>query len=374
MIVDLPGTTTAKIAKRIISLRDSGGAVALGRVLTLVVPTDDEHAEAAIASANLASREHPCRIIVLARGERRGISRLDGQIRVGGDAGASEVVVLRSYGPLSDHGAAMVLPLLLPDAPVVTWWPGQAPPRPAADPLGALAQRRITDSAASDDPVGVLQVLGHDHVPGDTDFAWSRVTLWRGLLAAAMDGNPSEPVTRVVVTGAPDSPSSVLLAAWLSWALESPVERVASRIGTGITGVRLERASGVIELSRPDGAVAVLTQPGQPERRLALPRRSDTECLREELRRLDPDDVYGEVLSSGFDPLMPEPGAPVPGPASTAPAEGSTSTASADAPSRPAAATPQEQRNAEASAAATEAADGETVSDDDALDASPSAP
>ena len=303
MIVDMPRTSTGAIAKRLVDLRDSGGAVALGRVLTLIVPTDDEHAEAAIAAANDASREHPCRILVLARGDERGTSRLDGQIRVGGDAGASEVVVLRSYGPLTEHGAAMVVPLLLPDAPVVAWWPGEPPADPSADPIGAMAQRRITDSAAAADQVEALHRLAACHAPGDTDFAWSRLTLWRGYLAAALDADPSEPVTAATVTGAVDSPSTELLAGWLALALDCPVTRARTTAATGIVGVRLERASGAIELVRPDGSVATLTQPGQPDRRIALARRSNTDCLAEELRRLDPDDIFGEVVVKGLPAL-----------------------------------------------------------------------
>ncbi len=299
MIVDLPSTTTARIAKKLIDMRDSGGAVALGRVLTLVVTTDDARAETAIADANGASREHPCRIIVLASGERRGTSRLDGQIRVGGDAGASEVVVLRTYGPLSDHGASIVLPLLLPDAPVVAWWAGLAPHHAGKDPVGRLAQRRITDSAADEDPLAVLANLGRTHTPGDTDFAWSRLTQWRGLLATALDTDPSGEITGARVTGAVDSPSSALMAAWLEWALGVPVERTGTGAGEGITEVVLERTTGDIALSRPTGSVATLRQPGQPVRRMSLPRRSTQECLTEELRRLDPDDVYGDVITAG---------------------------------------------------------------------------
>ena len=39
----------------------------------------------------------------------------------------SEVIVLRLYGQLAAHADSVVTPLLLPDAPVVVWWPGQAP-------------------------------------------------------------------------------------------------------------------------------------------------------------------------------------------------------------------------------------------------------
>ncbi|MEJ5915555.1 glucose-6-phosphate dehydrogenase assembly protein OpcA [Pseudokineococcus sp. 1T1Z-3] len=300
MIIDLPSTTTSRINRRLVDLRESGGAVALGRVLTLVIATDDEEAEEAIAAANEASREHPCRVLVVARGSRRGASRLDGQIRVGGDAGASEVVVARLYGELARHGDAVVVPLLLPDAPVVVWWPGEPPAAPSQDPLGAMAQRRITDSGAARRPSKALQALAAGHVPGDTDLAWSRLTLWRGILAAALDQPPFDPVVSATVTGAEDSPSTDLLAAWLGMALDCPAARVRSASGTGIVGVRLERRSGDVELVRPEGSTALLTAPGQPERQVALPVRGVRDCLSEELRRLDPDEVYGEVLTVGL--------------------------------------------------------------------------
>jgi hypothetical protein len=51
-----------------------------------------------------------------------------------------------------------------------------------------------------------------------------------------------------------------------------------------------------VELHRPDGRVGTLTQPGQPTRRIALQRRSTQDCLVEELRRLDPDEVYEAAL------------------------------------------------------------------------------
>ncbi|MET1053458.1 MAG: OpcA/G6PD domain-containing protein, partial [Mycetocola sp.] len=72
---------------------------------------------------------------------------------------------------------------------------------------------------------------------------------------------------------------------------------------TGIHGVRLTRASGDIVLERPEGVVAILTQPNQPTHELTLPRRSLRDCLAEELRRLDPDPLYGEVITKGVGQL-----------------------------------------------------------------------
>ncbi|MDQ3885843.1 MAG: glucose-6-phosphate dehydrogenase assembly protein OpcA [Actinomycetota bacterium] len=298
MIVDLPSTTTSAVNRKLVALRNNGGAVALGRVLTLVIVTDDgAQAEEAIEAANAASREHPCRVLVLARGAKRAAARLDAQIRVGGDAGASEVLVLRIYGPLANEGASVVVPLLLPDTPVVAWWPGDAPRVPAADPIGRLAQRRITDAGMQAAPPRVLHLRRDSYVPGDTDLAWTRLTLWRGLLAAALDQPPYEDVETVTVTGAADSPSTDLLAGWLRSRLEVPVRRVRSGPGGGLSAVVLSRRSAPIELSRPNGKIGILRQPGQPDRRAALQRRKVRDCLAEELRWLDADEIYEAALA-----------------------------------------------------------------------------
>lgn len=300
MIVDLPSTTTQAVSKRLVALRQDTGAMALGRVLTLVIVVDELDADEAIEAANDASRQHPCRIVVVVSGNKRGQSRIDAQIRVGGDAGASEVVVLRLYGPLTAHGRAVVTPLLLPDSPVVAWWPKDAPADVANDPIGSMAQRRITDAAEAKNPRKALLGRARTYAPGDTDLAWTRITLWRGLLAAALDQPPYEPVLEATVTGASDSPSTDLLAAWLAVTLRCPVRRARTRAGAGMVSVRLERRSGVIDLVRPDGVTATLSQPGQPVRRISLARRGLAECLADELRRLDPDEIYAETIRKGL--------------------------------------------------------------------------
>jgi glucose-6-phosphate dehydrogenase assembly protein OpcA len=300
VIVDLPGTTTASINRKLVDLREGGGTIALGRVLTLVIVTGEHDAESAIDAANSASHEHPCRVIVVVQGTTRGTDRLDAQIRVGGDAGASEVLVLRLYGQLSLHGDSVVMPLLLPDSPVVAWWPGEPPAVPAKDAIGSMAQRRITDAAEASSPKAALKGRAKTYARGDSDLAWSRITLWRGLLAAALDQPPFEPVLEATVTGGTDSPSTDLLAAWLAQTLKCPVTRARTRAGSGMVSVRLERRSGAIDLVRPDGAIATLTQPGQPTRRISLARRATAECLADELRRLDPDEIYDETIRKGL--------------------------------------------------------------------------
>lgn len=305
MIKNLSNTTSSLISRELVTIREEGGAVALGRVLTLLVQTKFSGIEEAITAANEASRAHPCRIIVLADEDSQSKSepRLDAEIRVGGDAGASEVIVLRAYGEAASDPESLVTGLLLPDAPVVAWWPGEAPVKPSTSAIGRIAQRRITDAASQSDPHAWLVSLANNYEPGDSDFAWTRLTLWRAQLAAILDQPPYDPITGVVVTGAVDSPSTDLLAAWLGLKLGVEVELVRTDRGkavSGIKGVKLQRASGDIEIVRNIPDVATLIQPSQPTRDINLPRRSLRDCLIEDLRRLDSDDAFGSLILSGF--------------------------------------------------------------------------
>jgi glucose-6-phosphate dehydrogenase assembly protein OpcA len=172
---------------------------------------------------------------------------------------------------------------------------------PGADPLGTLAQRRITDIGHAPQPADALAARLAGYRPGDTDLAWTRLTLWRGLLAASLDQPPVEAVTSVGVAGAADSASADLLAGWLALKLNCPVTRSDSGdLGSGLHAVVMHRPSGPIALSRPGDNTATLTAPGQPERRVALHRRSLRDCIAEELRRLDADEVYADVLRFGL--------------------------------------------------------------------------
>lgn len=303
MIIAMPDTSSSALAKRLVEIREEAGATALGRVLTLIVAVDEARAEAAIEAANRASFLHPCRIIALVSAPGRK-SRLDGQIRVGGDAGAAEVVVMRMEGPLAKHGASAAIPLILTDSPIVGWWPCNPPADTADDPVGALCSRRITDSAAAKNQFAELKRRAAAYHPGDTDLAWTRLTRWRGVLAAALDQAPFDAVTGGVVTGGGDSPSTDLLAAWLAVRLDIPVTRARTPDGSGLISVRLERESGNLDLVRPPGTViATLTHPLQPVRRIPMLRRSDAECLADELRHLDADEIYHATLTKGLSRL-----------------------------------------------------------------------
>jgi glucose-6-phosphate dehydrogenase assembly protein OpcA len=107
---------------------------------------------------------------------------------------------------------------------------------------------------------------------------------------------PHGAISGGLVTAEKDNPTADLIAAWLDHCFGVPFGRDNSG-GPGITEVRFTTGDGDIVLARPDGRTATLTKPGQPDRRVALHRRDSAELLTEELRRLNPDEVYGETLA-----------------------------------------------------------------------------
>jgi glucose-6-phosphate dehydrogenase assembly protein OpcA len=294
MTIDLTDTTTGAILEALAQARRRLGGPASGMVLTLIIVTTEAEQYEAVRAASHAGREHPSRILAVISPRRpKAESRLDAEIRVG-ETGPGEIILLRMYGPLGQHADSVVAPLLAPDVPVVTWWPDEAPSSPGGDPLGAVAQRRVTDAAASETPREMLLTLAKAYHPGDTDLSWTRSTPWRTLLAATLD-QPFPELLSGEVLAEPANPTADLIAAWLALRLGIPVQRGDSA-GPGITEVSFDTPDGRVAISRPDGRTATLTWPGRPERRVALHRRDTDDLVAEELRRLEPDEVYAETL------------------------------------------------------------------------------
>ena len=293
-MIELTDTNSSGIAAQFLRARRKAGSPAMGMVMTLIFVVNEEDADAAMDAARAASREHPARVLGLILGSARGASTIDAQVGIG-SGWTGETAMIRLNGEVSKHSESVVLPLLLPDSPVVIWWPTKAPDHPGEDPLGRLATRRITDAAAT--PRGKAKALltqCRSYTPGNTDLAWTRITPWRALLASALDQAPGK-VTGGSVRAERVSPSADLLTAWLSDRLRVKIERKTSK-GPGITSVRLSTKNGDVSIQRPDGRLASLSSPGQPDRPVALRRRELAELLGEELRRLDEDDIYADTV------------------------------------------------------------------------------
>jgi glucose-6-phosphate dehydrogenase assembly protein OpcA len=290
---ELLDTNSSQIAAEFVRARTRAGSPAMGMVMTLIIVVDEEAASDAMEVARRASHEHPARALGVILGDARGAATVNAQVGTGlGWTG--EHAMIRLKGEVVRHAESVVLPLLLPDSPVAIWWPSNPPADPATDPLGALAQRRITDAAAATHhKTRAIHLQCSSYAKGNTDLAWTRLTPWRALLAAALDQHPLK-VRSASVTAERISPSADLLAVWLNERLRVKVGRHNSE-GPGITEVVMDTREGPIRITRYDGRLATFSSPGRPDRPIALKRRSIHELLAEELRRLDEDDVYARV-------------------------------------------------------------------------------
>ena len=295
-MIELTDTNASGIAAELVRARTRAGSPVMGMVLTLVIVVDEDQAPAAMEAAQAASHEHPARVLGVILGDGRGSGRIDAQVGTG-QGWSGETALIRLRGEVVRHAESVVLPLLLPDAPVAVWWPADSPVDPAGDPLGALGQRRITDAAAATRArTKAMLTQCSAYARGNTDLAWTRLTRWRALLAAALDQHPLK-VRSATVAAERISPSADLLVAWLHDRLKVTVTRIVSD-GPGITEVVLATGEGDIRVSRPSGGLATFSSPDRPDRPVALPRRSLPELLGEELRRLDEDEVYAAVARS----------------------------------------------------------------------------
>ncbi|EPI55068.1 MULTISPECIES: glucose-6-phosphate dehydrogenase assembly protein OpcA [Gardnerella] len=320
MIINLPNTNTSKISAKIDELHEERGESATGRVLTLLIDTTLKELENALGAANAASREHPCRVIAIVRdwqsanaslhnqnqgnqnqgnqeNQEEETPNLDAQVRFGADAGAGEIIILYPHNDLVRHPDTLVIPLLVPDAPIVAWWPTNAPENPAKDLLGAMASSRITDAQRASNTLETVQNLRKNWSSKDVDLSWTRITSWRAMLASMLDQPPHLPILSVKVSGPKHYVPLHLLAQWLKISLNVPVEIVEDSSANAITEVSLKRQDGELSLVRPSGSSqAIISLPGQASQPISMPIRSLQDCLSEELRRIDPDEIYAQLI------------------------------------------------------------------------------
>lgn len=304
MIITLPNTDTNAIAGALGNARDHY-SLATGRVLTLIVAAHaerDEDGERDIASTldtlRNTSAEHPARVLVLLLGYPDAETNLDAEVLVAADAGASEMVVMRLSGELTQHLDSVVTPLLLPDTPIVTCWPAHAPERPAATQLGTIAQRRISNTRRGVEGPTLGQIAG-GYQPGDSDLMWSRITPWRGTVASALDRFAGRRVESVEISGITGDPSVDLAAGWLASSLGVEVIRRGhfAQDGFPIKELVMHCEGGDVEVAMQDAHTMRISVPDRADLFMAMHERSDAECLAEELRHLGPDSTYGRALA-----------------------------------------------------------------------------
>jgi glucose-6-phosphate dehydrogenase assembly protein OpcA len=220
---------------------NGGSAVVRASVANLVVVTANRAAgQRALAAVEDLGARAPSRCVVLIAEPPEGRPGVRSWARVvrrrpegGPELVWEEVVVQTNVHPR--HLTAVVLPLLLPELPVFTWWEGTPPfADEVFDELTSVTDRLIVDSASFVDPVADLARLAKAAAVLEaavSDCAWGRLTPWRDLLAAPFGGPPLRDAVdsaRWLRVDAVEPTAGLELIGWF-----------ASRLGWELDGVRV---------------------------------------------------------------------------------------------------------------------------------------
>jgi glucose-6-phosphate dehydrogenase assembly protein OpcA len=229
---------------------------------------DREEIEAVAARVGAS---HPARTIILYTSASTG-SRLDAwvsaQVEYPGadERTGSEQITLEAAGESVRQLPGAILPHLIPDIPVVLWWPGEGVfAHPIFMQLMDASDQLVIDTGAYPDPLTMLPMLQTtmtEEYPGIAflDVTWARMTPWRELTAQFFDSSQTRPyldgVDRVIVTYALGADGEVrpeqglLYASWLVSRLGWETIPNLRRLGRqALLVVRREDVPVTIELS-----------------------------------------------------------------------------------------------------------------------------
>jgi glucose-6-phosphate dehydrogenase assembly protein OpcA len=140
---------------------------------------------------------NPSRTLILLAQDDRVSDKLEAEVSAqerteSGHRVSTERVLLHAHGDVARHLASLATPLLIPDLPVILWWPG----RPNFDntlfnDLCELADRLVVDTDDGFDDASLrrlLDVARRDRARAEIgDFNWARLIAWRHIAAQFFD-------------------------------------------------------------------------------------------------------------------------------------------------------------------------------------------
>ncbi|MCS6886711.1 MAG: glucose-6-phosphate dehydrogenase assembly protein OpcA [Chloroflexus sp.] len=218
-----------------------GQAVIRALTLNLIVRVpDDAWAEQVLAVAPALTAQHPNRTVLVidrpgsATELQANVQALCTLTNAGRTQVCGEQVTISARGAPAGQLASLILPLLVPDLPVVLWAPGPQPfAQPLVQRLYRLCDRLIVDSTTFADPVRELAELAAfeqtaNGAPAVSDLGWARLTPWRELTAQFFDTRPFLPhlhrideiVIEYVAGTHPNPVAALLFVGWLASCLK----------------------------------------------------------------------------------------------------------------------------------------------------------
>lgn len=232
-------------------------------VLTLVAPVSGwRHANEVTQVVAALTDRYPNRAIVVDTAPNETADAMDAWVQAhcqlpgpGHSQICCEQITITAKGPAVARSASVVLPLLVPDVPVVLWWShGEPFDSPLFARLCDFADRVIVDSTTFTQPEQRLTQLVAlvDQRRTVSDLAWGRLTPWREVTAQFFDSPTAvvhlHELDRVTLRYRPrpdgtlDRTQPLLFAGWLA-------SKLGWKIGTAIS----PQAEADLVLARPDG-------------------------------------------------------------------------------------------------------------------------
>jgi glucose-6-phosphate dehydrogenase assembly protein OpcA len=290
---------------------DAGVLRACSMTLVVIAEADDDAAALGETIAALMP-EHPARsILIRLLGERaRALSQRVfqqcwkpfGQRQ---QICCEQIEITASDPALADL-PSVILPLAVPDLPVILWCrSARLVRRPEFGEIARMATKVVIDSAKDTDAIDAIRRMADAVRSGGifADLAWTRLTRWRETLARVFENRDTlarlPEVRSVQVRYGPSYETAAwYLAAWAANALASVGQVVTPTISRQEASLRLELSGGAfrVELSRQDDRLVTVVN--EQSNCTNLPRPADYHMMREELGIVRSDAVFEATLAS----------------------------------------------------------------------------
>src|SRR5436190_16932865 len=140
---------------------------------------------------------NPSRTLILLAQHTREADKLEAEVSAqerteSGHRVSTERVILHAHGEPARHLASLAAPLLIPDLPVILWWPGRPQfDSPLFNDLCELADRLVVDTDEGFDDADLkrlLEVARRNKAQASIgDLNWARLIAWRHVAAQFFD-------------------------------------------------------------------------------------------------------------------------------------------------------------------------------------------
>jgi glucose-6-phosphate dehydrogenase assembly protein OpcA len=295
---------------------DAGVLRACSMTLVVIAEADDDAAALGETIAALMP-EHPARsILIRLLGEReRALSQRVYQQcwKPFGQRQqiCCEQIEITASDPALGDLPSVILPLAVPDLPVILWCrSARLVRRPEFGEIARIATKVVVDSALDTDAIDAIRRMADAVGSGGgiadlvwADLAWTRLTRWRETLARVFENRDTlarlSEVNRVQVRFGPGYETAAwYLAAWAANALASVGQVVTPVLEGQDESLHLELSGGTfrVELSRQDDRL--VTMVNEQSNCTNLPRPADYHMMREELGIVRRDAVFEATLAS----------------------------------------------------------------------------